>query len=162
LNLDELYGHHGEILYRYLVFKLGSAEDAEDVLQEAFCKFARYDVRWRLVRNPHAFAFRVVRNEANRFLKRKLGRREGERVIAAGAATGSAAAFAPSGEPASALLLARLDRLPGDQKETVYLKVFDGLTFKEIASVCGISANTAASRYRYGIEKLREAVGEKP
>jgi RNA polymerase sigma-70 factor (ECF subfamily) len=40
--------------------------------------------------------------------------------------------------------------------------VFDGLTFREIASVCGVSANTAASRYRYGIEKLRDALGVKP
>jgi len=33
------------------------------------------------------------------------------------------------------------------------------LTFKEIGSVCGVSSNTAASRYRYGIEKLREVAG---
>ncbi|MCK7476508.1 MAG: ECF-type sigma factor [Candidatus Moduliflexus flocculans] len=65
----------------------------------------------------------------------------------------------PPAEPALVLLLARVEGLPAEQREAVYLKVFDGLTFREIASVCGVSANTAASRYRYGIEKLREAVG---
>ena len=55
----------------------------------------------------------------------------------------------------------RPEGLPADQKEAVFLKVVDGLTFKEIGAVCGVSANTAASRYRYGIAKLREAVGEK-
>jgi RNA polymerase sigma-70 factor (ECF subfamily) len=161
LNLEELYERHGEDLYRYLVFRLGSAEDAEDILQEAFCRFARYDLRWRLVRNPRAFVFRVGRNEANRFLRRKLGRREGERMIAAGAAQPFTAAFVAPDEPSLGLLLRRAGELPAEQREAVYLKVFDGLTFKEIGSVCGVSGNTAASRYRYGIEKLREAVGGK-
>ena len=158
MNLEELYGRHGENLFRYLVFRLGSAEDAEDVLQETFCRFARYGLRWKFVRDPKAFVFRVARNEANRFLRRKLGRREGEKMILAGAAGGFAAAFTAPEEPTLALLLCRAEELPVEQKEIVFLKVFDGLTFKEIGSVCGVSANTAASRYRYGMAKLREAV----
>jgi len=56
------------------------------------------------------------------------------------------------------MLLSQIEKLPAEQKEIVFLKVFDGLTFKEIGSACGISANTAASRYRYGLAKLRQAV----
>ncbi len=162
LTTEELYERHGEGLYRYLLFKLGSAEDAEDVLQECFCRFARYDLRWRLVRNVRAFVFRVARNEADRSLRRKLGRRVGERMIASGAALGFAAVIAAPEEPALALLLRRAGELPAEQREAVYLKVFDGLTFKEIASVSGVSVNTAASRYRYGIDKLRGALGARP
>lgn len=158
MNLDELYERHGESLYRYLLFKLGSAEDAEDVLQEAFCRFARCDLRWTLVRNERAFVFRVARNEARRFLGRKLGRREGERMMASAGIGGMAAVFSTPDEPGLAILLERTGDLPAEQREAVYLKVFDGLTFREIASVCGVSANTAASRYRYAIAKLREAV----
>ena len=50
---------------------------------------------------------------------------------------------------------------PPEQKEILFLKIIDGLTFKEIGLACGISTNTAASRYRYGIGRLREAVGGK-
>jgi RNA polymerase sigma-70 factor (ECF subfamily) len=159
LNVAKLYEGHGEQLYRFLVFRLGSAEDAEDVLQECFARFARYDLRWRLVRDPKAFVFRVARNEANRFLRQKHGRREGEAMILASAVNGFTAAFVAPDEPSLALLLGAAEGLPPEQKEAVFLKVCEGLTFKEIASVCGVSANTAASRYRYGIEKLREAVG---
>ena len=159
MDLEGLYERYGESLYRYLVFKLGSAEDAEDALQEAFCRFACYDLRWKAVRNERAFAFRVARNEARRLLRRKLGRRAGERLMAAGGAGAMTAVFTAPDEPDLALLLRRAGELPAEQRETVHLKVFDGLTFREIASVCGVSANTAASRYRYGIEKLREAVG---
>jgi RNA polymerase sigma-70 factor (ECF subfamily) len=161
LNLEELYGRHGENLYRYLVFRLGSAEDAEDVLQETFCRFARYAVRWRFVRDPQAFVFRVARNEVNRFLKRKLRRRVEEKMILSGAAGGFTAAFIAPEDRLLAALLRSADNLPAEQKEVVFLKVFDGMTFKEIGSVCGVSSNTAASRYRYGIEKLREAAGGK-
>lgn len=162
MDLEDLYGRHGDDLYRYLLFKLGSAEDAEDVLQEAFVRFARYDLRWRFVRDPRAFVFRVARNEANRFLRRKLGRREGEKVIQMGARTALGHAFIKPDELSLSPLMQRAEGLPGEQKEAVYLKVFDGLTFKEIGLVCGVTANTAASRYRYGIEKLREAAGVKP
>jgi len=162
LSLEELYGRYGENLYRYLVFRLGSAEDAEDTLQETFCRFAKYSLRWRFIRDPQAFVFRVCRNEANRFFRRKLGRRAGEAMIMAGAGTGFSAAFVAPNEPSQSLLLRRAEELPSEQKEIIFLKVFDGLTFKEIGSVCGISANTAASRYRYGLAKLREAVGGKP
>ena len=162
MNLDELYERHGESLYRFLLFKLGSAEDAEDVLQESFCRFARYDLRWKLIRRSAGLRLPGRRNEANRFLKRTLGRREGEKVMASGGARAFASVFAAPDEPDLALLLTRVEELPGEQKEAVYLKIFGGLTFKEAASVCGVSANTVASRYRYGIEKLREAVGVKP
>jgi RNA polymerase sigma-70 factor (ECF subfamily) len=158
LTTEEIYERYGERLYRYLLFKLGSAEDAEDCLQECFCRFARYGLRWRLVRDRQAFIFRVARNEGRRLLRRKQGRREGERMMAEGAALGFRTAFAAPEEPSLALLLRRAGELPAEQREVVYLKIFDGLTFKEIGAVCGISVNTAASRYRYGIEKLREAL----
>jgi RNA polymerase sigma-70 factor (ECF subfamily) len=37
----------------------------------------------------------------------------------------------------------------------VHLKLWEGLTFEEIAAALETSANTAASRYRYGIDKMR-------
>lgn len=162
LKLEELYERHGESLYRYLVFRLGSVEDAEDVLQETFCRFARYVVRWKFVRDPQAFVFKIARNEVNRFLKRKLGRRAGEAMLMTGAAGGFTAAFTAPDDQTLVALLRSADDLPAEQKEAVFLKVFEGLTFKEIGSVCGTPANTAASRYRYGIEKLREAMEGEP
>lgn len=160
LNLEGLYERHGENLFRYLVFRLGSTEDAEDVLQEVFCRFARYTVRWMLIRDAQSFVFRVARNEANRFLRRRIGRREGEKMIQADSGAFSAAIVAPD-DPSLALLLNLADTLPAEQKEIVFLKVFEDMTFKEIGAACGISANTAASRYRYGVEKLREAMKER-
>ena len=49
-----------------------------------------------------------------------------------------------------------LDELPAEQRIVLQLKLWEGLTFEQIADALDIPANTAASRYRYGLDKLRE------
>ena len=52
-----------------------------------------------------------------------------------------------------------LDALPGEQREVLVLKIWAELSFKEIADQLGITQNTAASRYRYALEKMRSHMG---
>ena len=52
-------------------------------------------------------------------------------------------------------------KLQANYREVVTLKTWGGLTFAEIAEALEIPANTAASRYRYGLEELRRALGGK-
>ncbi len=47
-----------------------------------------------------------------------------------------------------------VEKLPPNQSEVVVLKIWEGMTFLEIAEVLGESPNTVASRYRYALEKL--------
>jgi RNA polymerase sigma-70 factor (ECF subfamily) len=157
MKLDELYDRYGEKMYRYLVLRLGSAQDAEDVLQEAFCRLARYSVRWALIRNPQAFVFKVLRNEANRHLVRLIRQREANPPNIEGAG-GLASIVHDPDESSPAVLIRALGELPDDQKEVIILKIFQDFSFKEIAAICGLSINTAASRYRYGIGKLRSSL----
>src|SRR5205809_292203 len=60
-------------------------------------------------------------------------------------------------ESQQALALA-LERLPNDQREVLVMKIWNELTFAEIADALGISQNTAASRYRYGLAALRKTL----
>jgi RNA polymerase sigma-70 factor (ECF subfamily) len=53
-----------------------------------------------------------------------------------------------------------MSRLPEMYREVVTLKIWAGLTFAEIADSLQIPANTAASRYRYGLEELRKLTRE--
>jgi RNA polymerase sigma factor (sigma-70 family) len=53
-------------------------------------------------------------------------------------------------------LQSALRRLPDEQREIVVLRVWGQLTFEEAAAIIGVSPNTAASRYRYGLAKLKE------
>jgi RNA polymerase sigma-70 factor (ECF subfamily) len=51
--------------------------------------------------------------------------------------------------------------LPEEQRETVFLKVWSGLTLLEISEITQTPLNTVASRYRYALEKLRERLGKR-
>lgn len=159
---EEIYDRYGEMMYQYLALRLGCPQDAEDALQEAFCRLARYSLRWRFVRKPRAFVFRVLRNESNRLLRDRISERRA--VPRASEEAGGAEAVALRGpDAATARLVSRaLTRLPDDQREVVILKVYQGFSFAEIAAIRGSSLNTEASRYRYALEKLRrELDGEK-
>jgi len=53
-------------------------------------------------------------------------------------------------------LVAALDLLPRKQREVLVMKIWNELTFAEIASALEISQNTAASRYRYALAALKK------
>jgi RNA polymerase sigma-70 factor (ECF subfamily) len=57
------------------------------------------------------------------------------------------------------LIQEAMSKLQEVYREVVTLKTWGGLTFAEIAEALEIPANTAASRYRYGLEELRKALG---
>ena len=154
MPLEELYARYGEKLYHYLVIRLGSCQDAEDVLQELFYRFSRYSVRWKMVKNQKAFVFKAARNEANRFLKQKISKKKAIRMNA-NYIDAIASVIQGPDEKAEKILAVALGKLPDEQREIVTLKVFQEMTFREIARICGLSINTAASRYQYGLAKLR-------
>jgi RNA polymerase sigma-70 factor (ECF subfamily) len=55
-------------------------------------------------------------------------------------------------------LAAAVESLPRDQREVLVLKIWNDLTFSEIAGALGISQNTAASRYRYALTNLKKTL----
>ena len=59
-------------------------------------------------------------------------------------------------DEAEFVLAAALDRLPHDQREVLVMKIWNELTFAEIATALNISQNTAASRYRYALVTLKK------
>ncbi len=54
-----------------------------------------------------------------------------------------------------------LEKLPVEQREVVVLHLQADMTFRRIASTLGLSINTVQSRYRYGMEKLRQLLTKK-
>jgi RNA polymerase sigma-70 factor, ECF subfamily len=158
MQLDELYDAYGDALYRYLTLKLGSAQDAEDVLQETFVRLARYGDRRRFIRDPKAFAFRCAHNEAHRFWKKRLRRRAEEAIFRPDLV---GLLYHGENEASEIRLGKALAGLSAEQREVIHLRDFEGLTFRAIGSACGVSTHTAASRHRYGMDRLRAYFGEK-
>jgi RNA polymerase sigma-70 factor (ECF subfamily) len=127
--------------------------EAEDVVQETFLALLQLD---RPPDEPERYCVRSFRNHALNH-KRSFWRRVTRELE-------SARWFERSpGETREERAAMRcLQELPVLQREVVVLKVWHEYTFEEIGNLLGISPNTAAGRYRYGLEKLRACLkGEK-
>lgn len=148
--LERVYDEYAPRLFGYMLSLLRDRTEAEDALQSLFLKLAKRGSELRSIRDMDAYLFAAARNEALR-----LRRRRPREVPLAELGL----LIAPENPDVSAeSAAAALDALPADQAEVVFLKIFEGLTFKQIGETLNISQDTAASRYRYGIEKLREKI----
>jgi RNA polymerase sigma-70 factor (ECF subfamily) len=120
--------------------------EAEDVLQETF--LALLQMEEPPAKAQH-YCVRSFRNRAlnhRRTLWRRLTREwESLRWFERDA----------DETPAERAAMRCLAELPVDQREAIVLKVWHGCTFQEIGGLLDISPNTAAGRYRYGLQKIK-------
>src|SRR5216117_2906597 len=130
-----------------------SAADAEDIVQEAFVKFWRRNHQI----NNRALLYATVRSIALDFIRRDTRRARREATVFAEADPSVEPQFEWEDEAQSALAAA-VSYLPQDQREVLVLKIWNELTFSEIAGALGISQNTAASRYRYALANLKKSL----
>jgi RNA polymerase sigma-70 factor (ECF subfamily) len=130
-----------------------SAADAEDIVQEAFVKFWRrnHDI------DNRGLLYAAVRSLALDFIRRDARRARREATVLAETEPVIEPHFELEDDTQSALAAA-VESLPRDQREVLVLKIWNDLTFSEIAGALGISQNTAASRYRYALTNLKKTL----
>ena len=155
VDLGEAYDTYGAPLYRYLLTLVGSEEDAEDALQEVFLAVGRIGLRH--IRDVQPYLFQTARRQAIS-LRRKRRCRAREPEVAAQLSWIDVEACRMEDRALAIDLGRALQSLPPDQREVIAHHLSEGFTFREIASLCGIPGNTAASRYRIALGKLREAL----
>jgi RNA polymerase sigma-70 factor (ECF subfamily) len=127
--------------------------DAEDIVQEAFVRFWR---RQHSIKN-RALLYSAVRSTALDRLRSEQRRARREAAVARDGAEEVERSFA-AGDEGQQLLATAVERLPNEQREVVIMKIWNELTFAEIANILEISQNTAASRYRYALGALKKAL----
>ena len=155
-DLERLYDEHAQSLFAFLLHFTRDMNDTRDLLQEIFIRLARHPDLLRDARDERAFLIRLAHNVVIDLIRcRGTRQKQAERF-----GLEPVSLFAPTNDPdASAFRTAvesALDELPAEQRIVLQLKLWEGLTFEQIADALDISANTAASRYRYGLDKLRE------
>jgi RNA polymerase sigma-70 factor, ECF subfamily len=127
--------------------------EAEDVLQETFLALMQ---KGEVPREPDHYCLRSFRNRALNY-KRTLWRRLTRELE-------SKRWFEKSADQSQAerAAMEQLAALPAEQREVIVLKIWNRCTFEEIGELLEISPNTAAGRYRYGLQKIKsrlEGVG---
>ena len=152
-GFDRLYAALADRLTTWLhrAFSL-SSEEIADVVHDSFLPWVEHPERMKEVDNPRAYFFSTARNIA--FKKR----REPATAVLEPETTVVSDLGNPAQREAALDVESALSRLPEEQRETVALKIWGDLTFEEIADVQGVSINTAAARYRYALQKLKESL----
>jgi RNA polymerase sigma-70 factor (ECF subfamily) len=149
-DIGRLYEELGPILLAYARSIVQDPAEAEDALHHVFLKLMASGIA--PPSDPRPYLFRAVRNTC-------LNRRRSE--ARAKAWRSEPPMFtAPAGSDGLATdLEAALRDLPEEQREVVVLRVWGEMTLDEAAQVLDVPLNTAASRYRYAVAKLRQRFG---
>jgi RNA polymerase sigma-70 factor, ECF subfamily len=133
-----------------------SLDEAEDAVQEGLLR------AWQkrsAVNDLRAYAFACVRSAALDQSRSQQRRERREDRTRAGA-TDAHWLTAPSEQQETrARLETALRQLSGEQREVVVMKIWGELSFAQIGAALDVPLNTAASRYRYALERLRELLG---
>ena len=152
------FARHGAKLLMFARQQARNPADAEDLLQEAFVRI------WRLYGHtgevPPGLVYRAIRRLAidwARSLDRRVIREDN---VAADMEKNAWFDRSMERNERRDALLKAVHLLPAEQKEVISLKIWGEQTFDEIAKTLGISLNTAASRYRYAMSKLKKSVPE--
>jgi RNA polymerase sigma-70 factor (ECF subfamily) len=161
--LAHLYDRYRLILFGLVMRILNSREEAEDVLQEVFIQVWRRAADFDELRGrPFTWLVTLARSRAIDRLRSLASR---ERVATASVsdpteAVSDAADDAFRSEQRGVVASA-LTQLPDEQKITLVLAYFEGLTQSEIATRLGAPLGTVKTRMRSGMIKLRELLADK-
>jgi RNA polymerase sigma-70 factor (ECF subfamily) len=158
---EVLYGRHKDAVFRYLLRLCQHRDTAEDVFQDAWGKIVKARDSYRPTAKFSTFLYRVAHNCFIDHIRRNKRHTQ-------------TAAVEPDSQPDPADLpevetersLARrrlevaLQELPEEQRDVFLLSEEAGLSLDQIASVTDSNRETAKSRLRYAVNKLRAAIDE--
>jgi RNA polymerase sigma-70 factor (ECF subfamily) len=160
---ETLYRRHNDPLYRYLLRLCRHRDTAEDIFQDVWGKIVKARASYRPTAKFTTFLYRVAHNCFIDHVRRNKRH--------ANSAQLQAELYPHPGEPpetqterslAKERLSKALNDLPDEQRDAFLLHEEAGLNLDQIASVTGSNRETAKSRLRYAVKKLRAAIDEHP
>ncbi|MFT5188074.1 MAG: RNA polymerase sigma-70 factor (ECF subfamily) [Verrucomicrobiales bacterium] len=154
-SLARVYDDHAQALFGFVWNWTHSDAETRDVIQDVFAKLTAKPTILEGVSFPRAFLIQMARH---RLLDRE--RQKQRRSLREASLTQEESLFADVEDPDATFFRNSLElslaELPQLQRSVLYRKLWEELTFSQIADTLDILPNTAASRYRLGLAKLRE------
>ena len=157
-ELERLYDEHADAAFGLFLKFARNEEDARDLLQDWLMKISKQAIPDG-IKNEKSWLLKIAYRLAVDWSRKNKSR---NRTVdqAADHWLTSFSGFCPENDPDREKIRIELERalaiLPVDQRTVVELKLWEDLKFHEIADTLELSPNTVASRYRYGIDKLRD------
>lgn len=163
---DALYSRHRAGLFRFILRQCPSRAEAEEIFQEVWMRLIEARSRYRVEARFSTYLYQIA---VNRLIDRSR-RKSNVPAMALDDpdCPDSLAVAGPAANPErqavarqdAARVLAALDALPPEQREAFLLHEEGGLSVLEIGEVTKVGTETAKSRLRYALVKLRQALGE--
>jgi len=149
--LERIYEKYKKDAFMLAIALLNDKSAAEDVVHDVFLSFVRSIEKFRLTGSLRGYLLTCIANRARNANKAKNAQD-----------TALNSTEAVDDPPETIICNEQLERLgsamaqlPYEQRETIMLHFQAGMTFKKISGTLGIPVDTAKSRYRYGLDKLR-------
>ena len=162
---DVLYERHKGPLYRYLLRQCRDRAVADDLFQEVWGRVISNRKRYQARAKFATFLYRIAHNCAVDQFRRRVRHRDdhSEPVEDSSDTLAAPAAERPDRQLADAqfreAFQVALDGLPDEQRTAFLLYEESGLSLEEIGEITGVGMETAKSRLRYAVNKLRKALG---
>ncbi len=170
---EELLRRHQRPVLNFIFRYVGNRSTAEDLVQDVFMRIIRRASSYKREAKFTTWLYTIARNICIDHSRRMSHRRAasldhpvradgedrrtlGESIASPDAATDRRAIGRQLGEQ----IKIAVDNLADDQREVFLMREYLGLPFKEIAEIVDIPENTAKSRMRYALEKLRSDLAE--
>ena len=158
---EALYRRHNDALYRYLLRLCQHRDGAEDVFQEVWGKIIKARDSYRPTAKFTTFLYRVAHNCFIDHIRRNKRHTQTADVEPDHQPdTGELPEMQVERSLARRRLLGALQELPEEQRDVFLLREEAGLSLDNIASITGTNRETAKSRLRYAVKKLRAAIDE--
>ena len=146
MNLEEAVMTYSDMLFKICIVMLCSEQDAQDVIQETFCRYLEKAPEFKDKEHEKAWLVKVAVNLCKDM--RRFWLRHPQIPI-------DELADSLASEQEQQETLAELLELPVKQRVVIYLYYVEGYQVKEIAGMLGITAQAARKRMQRGREQLR-------
>ena len=150
---------HLDALYRAALRMVGSATDAQDIVQDVFLQAWRLFERYERGTNCRAWLFAILFNTVQHYRRRKYGQRvqpfDDEAALERLQSPGNVPEVITDTD-----ILDALARLPDSYRDTVILADVQEFSYKETAEILGVPIGTVMSRLSRGRQLLRAALAE--
>ena len=156
-RLAQLMQSERDHLFRYACYRLGSTAEAEDTLQDLYLSLSKHPSRLAEIDDLQGYVYRSLSNSC---ISRMRSRRKFTSTDALDTLSSDELALKDF-EQEFRLIERLMALLPDEQSEVIRLRIYGDRQFSEIAAICDIPLTTAKSRFRYGIDKLHEALSER-
>ena len=166
---ERLLTRYKNRVYGFVYAKVNNASLADDIFQDTFIKVVKtlqagnYKEEGRFL----SWVLRIAHNlivdhyrKSNRMPKYESSREEFD-VVANLSEPGVNVEFQLIENQIHTDLITLIDELPDNQKEVLHMRLYQDMSFKDIADNTGVSINTALGRMRYAVINLRKMIEER-